>query len=88
MPRNAIFMGQVPWLGKLFFRYPKFAEDLKAFRAHATNRAVIRRKEISPHKDIFHHLVSSSPCQLNFLFNELRRWTRIALHQSLLPPKK
>ncbi|PPQ69697.1 hypothetical protein CVT26_001656 [Gymnopilus dilepis] len=55
--KNAIFMGQVPWLGKLFFRYPKFAEDLKAFRAHATSRAVIRRKEISPHKDIFHHLM-------------------------------
>ncbi|KAF8899918.1 cytochrome P450 [Gymnopilus junonius] len=55
--KNAIFMGQVPWLGKLYLRYPKFAEDLKAFRAYAKNRAMIRRKGTSPHKDIFHYLM-------------------------------
>ncbi|KDR79011.1 hypothetical protein GALMADRAFT_224262 [Galerina marginata CBS 339.88] len=55
--KNAIFMAQVPWLGRLFLRYPKFAADLKAFRAHAKTRAISRKKTGSPHKDIFHHLM-------------------------------
>ncbi|KAF5327372.1 hypothetical protein D9619_004468 [Psilocybe cf. subviscida] len=55
--KNAIFMGQVPWLGRIFLKYPKFASDLKAFRMHARSRAVIRNKNGSPHKDIFHHLM-------------------------------
>ncbi|KAF8954023.1 cytochrome P450 [Flammula alnicola] len=55
--KNAIFMSQVPWLGILFLRYPNFAEDLKAFRAHARTRAVLRKQSGSPHKDIFYHLM-------------------------------
>lgn len=53
-------MGHVPWLGRLFLRYPKFAQDLKSFRAHARNRAILRKSSVSTHKDIFHHLVRSS----------------------------
>ncbi|KAF9565398.1 cytochrome P450 [Agrocybe pediades] len=55
--RSAIFMGHVPWLGRLFLRYPQFAGDLKAFRAHARTRALLRKQQTSPHKDIFHHLM-------------------------------
>lgn len=53
-------MSHVPWLGRLALRYPSFAGSLKAFRAHARSRAVLRKKEGSPHKDIFHHLVSKT----------------------------
>ncbi|KAH9481467.1 Cytochrome P450 monooxygenase FCK2 [Psilocybe cubensis] len=55
--KNAVFMSHVPWLGRLFFRYPKFAAELKAFRAHARSRAVVRKNEGSAYKDIFHHLM-------------------------------
>jgi hypothetical protein len=55
--KNAIFMGQLPWLGRIFLKYPRFASDLKAFRLHARSRAVIRNQNGSPHKDIFHHLM-------------------------------
>lgn len=50
-------MAQVPWLGKLLLRYPLFVGDVKAFRAHGRNCALLRKKIGSPHKDIFHHLV-------------------------------
>lgn len=50
-------MSHVPWLGILFLKFPKMATDLKAFRAHAQNRAITRKKRGSPHKDLFHHLV-------------------------------
>ena len=75
-------MGHVPWLGRLFLRYPKFAEDLKSFRTQARNRAILRKSSGSPHKDIFHHLVRSSL----FLFGlrdypdiQTFRWMRTAL---------
>lgn len=56
--RNAIFMSHVPWLGALFLRMPDFfAKDLKAFRSHAQKRAIMRKKQGSPHKDLFHYLV-------------------------------
>ncbi|KAF9048451.1 cytochrome P450 [Panaeolus papilionaceus] len=55
--RNAIFMSHVPWLGQLAFRFPGFAQDLKAFRNHAKGRALERKKNGSTHKDIFHHLI-------------------------------
>ncbi|CAA7267082.1 unnamed protein product [Cyclocybe aegerita] len=55
--RNALFMSHVPWLGALFLRFPSFAHDLKAFRTHAKKRAMVRKNQGSPHKDIFHHLM-------------------------------
>ncbi|KJA26257.1 hypothetical protein HYPSUDRAFT_52570 [Hypholoma sublateritium FD-334 SS-4] len=55
--KNAIVMAQVPWLGKLLLRYPLFAGGIKAFRAYGRNRALLRKKMGSSHKDIFHHLI-------------------------------
>lgn len=58
--RNAIFMSHVPWLGALFYRFPNFAKDLKAFRAHSKKQAMARKQRGSPHKDLFHHLVCAN----------------------------
>ncbi|PPR03076.1 hypothetical protein CVT24_012389 [Panaeolus cyanescens] len=55
--RNAIFMSHVPWFGQLALRLPGFATDLKAFRVYAKGRAMARKKNGSPHMDIFHHLI-------------------------------
>ncbi|KAF8235772.1 cytochrome P450 [Tricholoma matsutake] len=50
-------MSHVPWLGALFLRFPNLAKDLKAFRSHAQKRAMMRKKEGSPHKDLFYYLM-------------------------------
>lgn len=50
-------LAQVPWLGRLLLRYPLFAGGIKSFRAYGRNRALLRKKMGSSHKDIFHHLV-------------------------------
>jgi hypothetical protein len=52
-----MFMSQVPWLGALFLKIPNLAKDLKAFRAYAKERAIKRKIEGSPHKDLFYYLV-------------------------------
>lgn len=55
-------MSHVAWLGALFLRWPGFfaGKDLKAFRLHAQQSAIARKKRGSQvHKDLFHHLVNS-----------------------------
>ncbi|KAG6907279.1 hypothetical protein DXG01_009584 [Tephrocybe rancida] len=63
--KNAIFMSHVPWLGALFLRFPNLAEDLKAFRQHAKKCAIARKKNGSPKKDLFHHLIDEDGISTN-----------------------
>ncbi|KAF5379710.1 hypothetical protein D9615_005671 [Tricholomella constricta] len=63
--KSAIFMSHVPWLGALFLRFPKFANDLKAFREHAKKCVMARLLRGSPHKDLFHHLIDEDGVAAN-----------------------
>ncbi|KAF8896562.1 cytochrome P450 [Infundibulicybe gibba] len=64
--RNAIFMSHVPWLGQLFLRLPNLAKDLKAFRAYAQKRAIMRKKQTSAtYKDLFHYLMDEDGVAVN-----------------------
>ncbi|KAF8640255.1 hypothetical protein AX16_010150 [Volvariella volvacea WC 439] len=55
--KSALFMSHVPWLGTLTMRYPtKFSRDLKAFREHARQQGIARKKSGSQTKDLFYHL--------------------------------
>jgi hypothetical protein len=55
--RSAIFMSHVPWLGTFILKVPSLAKDLKAFRTYAKGRAITRKTQGSPHKDLFYYLV-------------------------------
>jgi hypothetical protein len=55
--REAIFMGHVPWLGKIALSLPGFVNNTKIFCSHAKSWARRRIKEGSIHKDLFYHLV-------------------------------